>query len=206
MSSPMQSTSGSSPSVSLGETSHAPPSDGLSPLPKVQHVDDLDTTPTRSTPHTNPDWLKDIKKNFKSAVIEKCSQKVQDAVENNTKISDIRTKKEVRNSIINETVSCLLDIFGGVGKPGVAQMRELVSEMGFHYPALFKEDDTGFGYGLGGSKGISGLANQMLDRFRSRNVEAKKKPLLDDEEIVLDVATDKKKGKKKLIYGRGLWE
>jgi hypothetical protein len=187
--------------MSAGSSSPAPPVGGPSPAPSpsVEHSEDL-TSSTHSTPHTNPHWLKEMKKNFKNVVIDKCSRKVQEAVENNTKISDIRKKKEVRNSIINETVSCLLEIFGGVGKPGVAEVREIVSEMGFHYPAMFKDDDVGFGYGLGGSKGVAGLANQMLDRFRSRAEEAKKKPLLDGE-VIVSVDATAKKGKKKLIYG-----
>jgi hypothetical protein len=196
--------------MSPGGSSPATPSRGSSPVSRPQLGEDLTATPPQSSPHTyqrraQVDWLKDMKKNYKTAVIEKCSRKVQEAVENNTDISDIREKKEVRNSIINETVGCLLDIFGGVGKPAVAQMRELVSEMGFHYPAMFKEDDTGFGYGLGGCKGISGLPNQMLDRYRSRMAEMKKKTTFEEAGVVLDVATEKKKGKKKLIYGRVNW-
>jgi len=147
------------------------------------------------------DWLKDMKKNYKTAVIGKCSRRVQEAVENNIDIKDLREKKEVRNSIINETVACLLDIFGGVGKPGIAQMRELVSEMGFLYPAMFKEDESGFGYGLGGGKGITGLPNQMLDRYRTRMAELKKKTTFEEAGVVEEAAHEKKKGKKKLIYG-----
>ena len=49
--------------------------------------------------------MKDIRKNYKTAEIEK----VREAVENNTDISDLREKKEVTNSIINETFGCLFE-------------------------------------------------------------------------------------------------
>ena len=77
-------------------------------------------------------------------------------------------------------------------------MRELVFELAFQYPALFKEDE-GVGYGLGGGKGVSGLANQMLDKFRKRQLASKKKGSEAGEDVVLPAP--RTKGKKALIYG-----
>ena len=166
----------------------APPRDSLSiSVPEL-------VTGTSSSPHTRPDWLKDLKKDFRTVVIEKCSLKAREAVENDVKIEDTKKLKDVRNEIINETVSCLLNIFGDVGRPVVGQVREIVAEMGFHYPAMFKDDDIGYGYGLGGCKGITGLANQMLDRFRNRQSKRKAPNPVGESEPV-------KKGKKKIIYG-----
>ena len=156
-------------------------------------------SPTCSTAHMNPEWLKGLKSQFQSRVIDKCSSRVREAVKNNEKIVDIRKVKEVRASIIGEVVTSLLEIFGGVGRPGVAEVRQLVSEMGFHYPAMFKDDLGVMGYGLGGSKGVSGLANQILDAFRRRENDFKKKPVTEGDPIAEERET--KKGKKKLVYG-----
>ena len=185
--------------LSSGSPAAVPVGGGVSGTQTIDLQPDVFNTPKRSTAHTNPEWLKELKRNFKSDVIEKCSRDVQDAVENNTKLKNKRTKKEVRNSLINQTVSCLLDIFGGFDKPGVAEIRQIVSEMEFQYPAMFKEDD-GLGYGLGGNKGNSGLANSILERFRTRGSELKKKTLFDNNEGV-EEPVEKKKGKKKSIYG-----
>ena len=167
--------------------------------PSPDNVEDIDEDliPS-STPHLNPNWLKDTKKNIKSLVIEKCSCKVRESVAKNEKIQNIGKKKEVRKELIDETLSHVLNIFGGVGKPSIAEMRELVFELAFQYPALFKEDE-GVGYGLGGGKGVSGLANQMLDKFRKRQLASKKKASEAGEDVVLPAP--RTKGKKALIYG-----
>ena len=88
-------------------------------------------------------------------------------MEKNEKIDNIIKKKEVRKELVDGTLSHVLDIFGCVGKPSIAEMREIVFELAFQYPAMFK-DDEGIGYGLGGGRGVSGLANQMLDKLRKR--------------------------------------
>merc|ERR1719318_1339357 len=118
-----------------------------------------------STPHTNPDWLRDLRKNFKSEIIDKCAVNVREAVDKNKTIEDLRERRDIRNTIINSVVSHLVKIFGEVSKPRISEVREIVVEMQFTYPAMFKED-VGTGYGYGGSKGIRGLASHMLDRVR----------------------------------------
>ena len=161
--------------------------------------------PSPSSAHTNPDWLKQLKKQFVSEVIEKCALKVRDAVANNSKIVDIKERRSVRNDIINAAVDRVIEIFGGVSRPRIGEMREIVSEMQYIYPKMFKEEDdddvSGTGYGFGGFKGINGLANQMLDRVRSRDkqLSGSKKAL--DKGAETDGTGLIKKGKKKLIYG-----
>ena len=91
------------------------------------------------------------------------SIKVREAVDSNEVITDARRAKEIRSSIIAEVIDHLLKTFGGVGRPKISEIREIVNEMGFHYPAMFKEDRAMSGYGLGGKVGLGGLANQMLD-------------------------------------------
>ena len=41
---------------------------------------------SRVTPHTQPDWLENLKKNFVAEIIEQCSVKTKNAFENNDKI------------------------------------------------------------------------------------------------------------------------
>ena len=161
---------------------------------------DEDSPGSSKTAHTNPTWLKDLKKNFKKDVIERCSVKVREAVEKDAKIEDMREKRLVRNIIINTTVDRLIEIFGGVSRPRISEMREIVTEMQFAYPAMFRDEGVGTGYGFGGSKGVEGLANQMMDRLRSRDVGAKK-PLVQVGVDAEGVEANIKKGKKKIVYG-----
>ena len=70
---------------------------------------DVVNTLNRSTGHTKPGWLKDIKRFM---VINKYSSDVQDAVDNKTKIM-----KEVHNSNINQKVfACFLEDCPGQGQ------------------------------------------------------------------------------------------
>lgn len=163
-----------------------------------------------STAHCNPSWLKDLKRNMKSELIGRCSLQVQEAVENNTQIENIRERKSVRNDIINTLVSAVVKIFGGVSRPRISEMRELVVEMQFLYPAMFRDDDSGSGYGLGGTKGNDGLAQHMMDRLRKLDRENQTKAGGGKEPAVVGaegeaVFAAKRKGKRKLIYGNILY-
>ena len=71
-------------------------------------------------------------------------------------------------------------------------------ELAFIYPALFKEDES-IGYGLGGGRGVSGLANQMLDKFRKRQLANSIRDNDDGIDVVLPAP--RPEGKKALIYG-----
>lgn len=153
----------------------------------------------RSSAHTNPQWLKNLKLNFKTDIIDKCAINVQEAVKNNSRISQIRECRDIRNAIINTTVNRIVEIFGGVSRPKIKEVREIVVEMQFVYPAMFRED-VGSGYGFGGSKGVDGLANQMMDRIRSRDGLGCEKNPIQDTETDGNILPPKK-GKKKLIYG-----
>ena len=191
--------------------SSSPPSSEASFSTATGSFSSQESFPTEETPdehgpgssktaHTNPTWLKDLKKNFKRDIIERCSVKVREAVEKDAKIEDLREKRVVRNTIINTTVDRLVEIFGGVSRPRISEMREIVTEMQFAYPAMFREEGVGSGYGFGGSKGVEGLANQMMDRLRSRDVGAKK-PLVQVGVDAEGVEANFKKGKKKIVYG-----
>jgi hypothetical protein len=177
---------------------------GLSPVSSAQkrfaEDDEDDEESETSTRYNNPDWLKTTKNNFNKLVIEKCSYKVRQCVENNEQISSIVKKKEVRKEIIDATLQHILEIFGGVNRPLIAEMREIVFEMSFQYPALFKQDDT-VGYGLGGSKGVSGLANQMLDKFRKKQLATRTIGSANHEGADVVMPAPRPKGKKTLLYG-----
>ena len=192
---PGASSSNASLSVSGGSTS------GALGIP-----DDLDQSNTAdvtkepdnvSTPHLNPEWLKNLKQNFCSIVIDRSSEKVKIAVENNSKFEKAKDHREVRLAIIHGALDHISEVFGGVGRPKLAQMREVASEMGSVYSNMFKEESLAKGYGLGGNKGLDGLANQMLDMLRNREGSRKKKSEVEENPV--------KKGKRKLVYGKYLY-
>ena len=80
---PGASSSNAALSVSGGSTSAALgiPDD----LNQSITADVIEEPGTVSTPHLNPEWLKNLKKNFCSIVIDRCSEKVKNTVENNLK-------------------------------------------------------------------------------------------------------------------------
>ena len=149
-----------------------------------------------STPHMFPDWLRNLKLNFNSIVVEQCAKKVRDAVEMNHKFEKIQDIREVRLALIHTTLDYIVSKFGGVSKPRLIDMREVASELGFIYPAIFRDEISVKGYGLGGNKGPEGLALQMLDMFRGRSGSRKKK-----DEGEAEIQAPKKKGKRKMRYG-----
>ena len=158
----------------------------------------IEATPAARSSHLNPDWMDTLKKNFYELVIAKCSQKVREAVAKNEKICNLTKKKEVRRDLIDETLVHLMDVHGHTSKPSIAEMREIAFELSFRYPALFKDDD-GHGYGLGGDRGLQGLANQMLDKLRKRQTIAKGETGSKGLNIQQQ---PRPKGKKSLIYGK----
>ena len=154
-----------------------------------------------STCHTNPNWLNDLKRVLKSDIMENCSKKVRDAVNSNEKIDDVKERREVRNMILNFLVDRIVEIFGGVSRPGIDKVREIVVELKFIYPSMFKDDEESTGYGFGGTKGGRALANHILDRVRVKDgmsLSTKKR----DGEDNNPAQQAAKKGKVKLIYGK----
>ena len=158
-------------------------------VPGLSFAPQMDLIPTSSTSHLHPDWLDKIKRNFHDIVIAKCSHKVREAVAKNDKIN---------KELIDETISHLMDVHGHSTKPTIAEMSEVVFEMAFQYPTMFK-DEEGHGYGLGGGGGLQGLANQMLDKLRKRQAAAKIDASLKGENIKQPT---RQKGKKASIYGK----
>jgi len=131
-------------------------------------------------------------------IVNRCSTKVIKAVQRNIKFDkeNILEHRSVRSEIIRTIVAHLDQVFGGHGKPKLSEMREVAYELGFLYPAMFKDESNFKGYGLGGSKGIDGLANSLLDSFRAMQGSRKKK------NESTDTLFEKKNiGKRMLIYG-----
>jgi hypothetical protein len=165
-------------------------------LPSTSSIDQ--DNPLTSTAYTNPDWLKSLKRNFRPEIIDNLASDVREAVAKDMKIDDKKHRRSIRNAIINSVVSYIVNIFGGVSRPKIGQVREIVTEMQFVYPAMFRDEDGGTGYGFGGGKGNDGLANQMLDRIRKVEHETKKPEV----GAVIEEAVGRKKGKKPDVYGK----
>lgn len=187
-------------SVQVAAEVNASPSTSSSFVPGLSVETAVEPEPEAavSTPHTCPDWLRNLKINFNPIVVEQCSKKVRDAVEMNKKFEKIQDIREVRLALIHTTLDYIVAKFGGIGKPKLKDMREVAAEMGFVYPAMFRDEITVQGYGLGGRKGTEGLALQMLDMFRGRSGSRKKKEEGDGE---AEIQAPKKIGKRKLRYG-----
>ena len=124
--------------------------------------------------HSNPDWLRDLKRGFLKEIIEPCSKAVRNAVDKNERIENAAEKRSVRLEIKNSLVKCLIQTFGGVSRPHIKEVREVVVELQFIYPAMFREDETQ-GYGFGGVKGGEGFASQVLDAVCKKDGLAAKK-------------------------------
>ena len=146
-----------------------------------------------STPHTNAEWLQNLKDNFRSLIVDQCSRKVKDAVAGNVNFEVAAVKREVRLALIHATIDHIHGVFGGVGRPKLKDMKVIANELAFHYPAMFKFDTAAKGYGLGGKKGVDGLANQLLDYYRAREGPRNKKSSEEVDPV--------KRGKRKYQYG-----
>ena len=164
-----------------------------------------DQTMSCSSSHMNPNWLKDLKLNLKSEIIDKCAVKVSDAVSANAFIEDVKERREIRNMIINAVVDRIILVFGGVSRPLIREVRQLVVELQFIYPAMFKEDSS-TGYGFGGRKGGDALAHHLLDRVRAKDGISSKavSESVGADDSALQIKP--KKGKRKLVYGKYKFE
>lgn len=141
-----------------------------------------------STPHTNPNWLQNLRENLYSVAIEPCGKKVQDAVDNNVDLQPKRVKRTVRKQITDNILDHIQEEFGGVGRPKLEEMNKIGNELGFVYPAMFKYK-MGDGYGLGGKQSSDAIGTQLLDALRDRDGNRAKTDL------------EKQKGKKVHRYG-----
>ena len=153
----------------------------------------------KKTVHTNPNWKEDLFKQFQEAKIDKCTKVTRDAYAANENISSKKTKRDVRNEIINTVIDHLIDIYGGVGCPKIKTMREIVVMLGHKYPRMFSpeggpSDDNG--YGFGGHSGLKRLPEQMIDRFRDRIGRKLKEHNHSDAD-----EPPAKQGKRKEVYG-----
>ena len=97
------------------------------------------TNPFTLNVRLNPNWLRDLKKDFKSEVIEPCSRRVQNATEANEYIRDEKEFTRVRNEIINSLFVKLKELYGSSDQPGKAIMEELVIQLSYVYPNMFQD-------------------------------------------------------------------
>ena len=188
-------------SFQIEDLSASKSSSTSNPTESVEFASSSSSSPMESTnsPFTNPDWLQKLKKSLKADIIDKCALNVREAIGGNKTIEDIRERRQIRNNIINTVVGQIVVIFGGIARPGIGDVRKIVTELQFIYPAMFKEEGVGSGYGFGGTKGVDGLANQMLDRIRDRDSGGAKKP--GEKTVGNDGIETPKRVKRKLIFG-----
>ena len=99
-------------SISFGEVD-----DLSSPLCQPNTEGDKPSTKIHVTVHQNPDWLSDLKKNFKAEIIDVCSLKAREAVSSNELIELDKEFHAVKNEIINSLMTWLKKAYAGVGKP-----------------------------------------------------------------------------------------
>ena len=69
------------------------------------------------SPHSNPDWLPKLTGSFLTLVVEKCSARCRQAVQDDEDITDTRERKLVWNELLNTTVSHLEGVFGDISVP-----------------------------------------------------------------------------------------
>ena len=94
-----------------------------------------------TTVHENPDWLQDLIFNFKEYIVDDLSKPTRDAFSSNqlnfnSEAQEAKVRMEIKNSIVDHLVT----IFGGNGAPKIAQVRKIVQELQFVYPAMFREE------------------------------------------------------------------
>ena len=151
--------------------------------------------------HSNANWLSVLRSSFNDSVIQNCSRRTRDAAKNNEKIEDAGDRRSVFSEIVNETVKYLRTFFGEE-TPKKRQAEEVVHILASTYPALFQDDGSSTtapqfsGYGLGGVRGLKGLADSICDKYRDKARKKKK-----NEDDVDEEMEPKKKGKKKEVYG-----
>lgn len=132
------STISSSPPSGLSEPS-TPVSATLSKSPTtVSPVSENSALAVVASIHQNPNWLKDLKTNFKAEIVDVCSSKSKQAAENDEYIEVTRTEliiilhlkffqdeeefKRVRNEILNSAMKYLKKVFGGTKNPGTVYL------------------------------------------------------------------------------------
>ena len=150
--------------------------------------------------HQNPNWLKDLKRNFKEEIIDKCSARTISAVNENEYISEPKEFLRVKNEIVNTVLDKLKKVHGSVGKPGKSVMKEMMLKLIKIYPNMFDECDEP------SKRQVPGLERQaalMCDRYREqlkRAHDAKVKAGLVDGEVE-DSSSHQKGKKEKNVYG-----
>ena len=157
-----------------------------------------------SSSHGNPEWLGNLKRNFKEEIIDVCSLEVRHAVEENISFDskNLKKKRETRMAIKSSIVKKLAEVFGGVSRPSLKNIRELVTVLQTIYPSMFRDEET-FGYGLGGVNGNEAFAKQIkdalckVDGLSSKARVKESMPGASKEEVEAAV----KASKKKPVYG-----
>ena len=166
------------------------------------------------TPHTNPNWLSELKINFKNLIILKCSPHIVDLVNSKTNLTDKVERKRVSDEIINKTVGYLGNVFKSTSNtPQLQDLREIAVCLSRVYPPLF--DDTWTEEGDLAKKNvvkygekplvldIHSLAKKLSARYRDRIAKPLKRSRVQDTDSLTDAVEgpNSKKGRGKNVYG-----
>lgn len=83
-------------------------------------------TVSAPSPHINPDWLPKLTVNFLTLVVEKCSARTRQALQEDEDIVDLRLRKQIWNEILNTTVFHLESVFGDTSVPSMCRVFLLI--------------------------------------------------------------------------------
>ena len=169
-----------------------------SPKNVSDHASDEDETSStlRETQHTNPNWLVNLKSNFKEVVIDPCSVKTRNAVNNDEEITTPRDYRAVKNEIVNSVLNYLKTMFNLNNLPRVKDVRQICYTMGSTYPSMFQPAANSDPNDDLAPEDFDVLASRMRERLRGQlRYEVKGSS---NEHADLE---PKKKGRRKSVYG-----
>ena len=158
-----------------------------------------ESAPAQSTSHTQPNWLNHLKKNMKTEIIDQCSSRTRQSVEDNEYIVNDYDFKKVKAEIISMLMDKIRKVFGGVGKPALDDWRELVIQLGYEYPTMFRDygDEESGRRRVDSVKrlGLKLCDNYREKLYRERKSNLAKLPVGEDDNVECI-------GKKKRVYGK----
>ena len=151
----------------------------------------------------HPNWKRDLQNKFQDLIITNCSKMTRDAWDNNEKL-DGKRFREVRSEILRRLIDHIIEVFGKVSAPSIADLRQIVNEtLSVGYPFMFgkgegtaqSQEGLGFGHGKGGIWGVEALPKQLKDRILKNQLEIR---VAEQEQFDEDSTVDNtRKGKKR---------
>ena len=153
---------------------------------------EAETSPTSGNVHLNPSWRKQLRENFESLVIQRCSADTQEAWRDKDENLNKAKFTEIRCEIIKKLVESLHHIHGQLSTPSFHTIEEVINEtLSSGYPFMFKlteaeeRDQAEFavGYGRGGELGLKNLHKQIWQKLYNKQMEERKQALQSGESL-----------------------